>query len=582
MSKVDKKHHPRPQFIREQWTSLDGEWDFAFDDKRAGEESNWNNGIAKEHKILVPFTYETKKSGIHDTTHHEVVWYERKVDINTDKDVLLHFEGVDYHTTLWVNGSMVGHHEGGYHAFKFNITPFISQGENRVVLRVEDSKDSTQPRGKQRWQDENFGCWYVQTTGIWKTVWMEYVSPVYIDNVKMTPMFDEQKIDIELNLNQFTLEDIYAELDIQFDGKCVNQGKVKFDAEKAKITLSVLVGGDPWSMRHWHPENPNLYDIDFKLVKDGEIIDEVQSYFGMRKIHIHGQKILLNNVELYQRLVLDQGYWEDSDLTPPSVEALERDIDLMMELGYNGARKHQKIEDNRFLYLCDKKGFLIWSEFPAAYTFSDKAIERTTKEWMSIVKQHYNHPSIITWTPFNESWGVSEISYRREMQMFTEGIYYLTKAFDQMRPVVSNDGWELTKTDIVTLHDYEELGEVFTPRYEDCDKLMENNYQHNSGRFPLAVGYEYEGQPVIISEFGGIAFNSEEGWGYGNQVNDEEAFMKRFDDIHKAIQDIDYISGFCYTQITDVQQEVNGLLTMDREPKVNVEAIRKINTRRTK
>jgi len=574
--------HPRPQFVREDWALLDGKWKFAFDDEQAGESKGWPNGIEETHEILVPFTYETKLSGIHDEAHHDVVWYERTIEVKSDKNVLLHFEGVDYLCTLWVNGKMVGTHEGGYHAFNFDITKFVTQGENKVVLKVEDSRDCTQPRGKQRWREDNFGCWYVQTTGIWKSVWLEYVSPTYIEYVKMTPVFNKQQIAVEIQLNKFQFEDVEVRAEISFKGEAINCASAKFSVDVAKFSASVLVNGDPWTMRHWNTHDPNLYDIKFKLFKDGELIDELDSYFGMREISIQGQKILLNGVELYQRSVLDQGYWEESDLTPPSVEALAKDIDLMLEMGYNSVRKHQKIEDNRFLYLCDKKGLLVWSEFPAAYTFSDKALERTTIEWMKIVRQHYNHPSIITWVPFNESWGVSDILNDEQQQSFPDSLYYLTKAFDPMRPVVSNDGWEHTTTDIVTLHDYEELGEIIKARYEDEELILSNEIQHNGHRHPFANGYGYMGQPVIMSEFGGIAFKSEEGWGYGNQVASEEDFMKRFDNVHQAIQDLEYISGFCYTQLTDVQQEVNGLLTMAREPKVNLEAIRKINTRRQK
>lgn len=574
--------HPRPQFIREGWELLDGTWKFAFDDEQTGVKKNWGAGIEATHDILVPFTYETKLSGINDPTHHHVVWYERTINVTSDKNVLLHFEGVDYNCTLWVNGKLVGHHEGGYHAFKFDITDYVTQGDNTIVLKVEDYMDPTQPRGKQRWREDNWGCWYVQTTGIWKSVWLEYVAPTHIDYVKMTPVFDSQRIDFEVELNKFQFENYEVRADITFNGEAINTVVAKFSADVAKFSSSVLVKGDPWSMKQWSPHEPNLYDVTFRIIKSGEVIDELKSYFGMRQIAIQGQKILLNGVELYQRSILDQGYWDESELTPPSVEALEKDIDLMLEMGYNSVRKHQKIEDNRFLYLCDKKGMLVWSEFPAAYTFSDKAIERTTVEWMKLVKQHYNHPSIITWVPFNESWGVSDILNDKKQQQFTEGVYYLTKSFDQMRPVVSNDGWEHTITDIVTLHDYEELGTIIKGRYEDQDKLLSNGIQHNGHRHPFANGYTYNGQPVIMSEFGGIAFKTEDGWGYGNQVASHEDFVERFDNVHQAIQDLEYISGFCYTQLTDVQQELNGLLTINREPKVDLKEVHRVNTRRQK
>ncbi|GGB32943.1 beta-glucuronidase [Lentibacillus populi] len=578
-----KELHPRPQFTRNDWESLDGEWHFAFDDKNIGEVNDWSNGIPKDKTIRVPFSYETKKSGIEDTSHHPAVWYERTINVAHDKNVLLHFEGADYYTTLWVNGLKVGNHQGAYTAFVFDITNYVHQGENQIVVKVEDSIDCAQPRGKQRWLKDNFGCWYVQTTGIWKTVWLEYVSPIHMDYVKMTPAYDKGEIAVELYTNQWQSDaNITASAEISFEGKVINKVMVNVIDGVAKFSASVIEKGNPWSMKSWSPHTPNLYEIQFELFQDGNSVDLVNSYFGMRKISIEGRKILLNNRELYQRLILDQGYWEESDLTPPSVEALETDIDKILEMGYNGVRKHQKIEDNRFLYLCDKKGLLVWSEVGATYTFNDQAVSNFTNEWLEIVKQNYNHPCIITWVPFNESWGIGDVFVSDAQQKFTEGIYYLTKTFDSMRPVVTNDGWEHTISDIITLHDYEEFGEEFRKRYENDEELLSNNIQHNKERYPFAKGYGYKGQPVIISEFGGIAFASESGWGYGNQVKDEAAFIKRFDRIHQAIQDLDYVCGFCYTQVTDVQQEINGLLTIDRKAKVDVTKIREINERRIK
>lgn len=575
--------HPRPQFIRNDWELLDGNWQFAFDDQNSGEVSEWTKGIPKTQTIQVPFTYETKKSGIGETSHHPVVWYERSINVMQDKNVLLHFEGVDYHTTLWVNGLKVGIHQGAYTAFVFDITNYVNKGENKIIVKVEDSTDCSQPRGKQRWLKDNFGCWYIQTTGIWKSVWLEYVSPTYIDYVKMTPEYDKGEIAVELYTNKRQLEsNIIASAEISFEGKIINKISVNVIDGIAKFSPSVIENGDPWSMKSWSPSAPNLYDIKFELLQEGQSVDLVKSYFGMRKISIEGRKILLNNEELYQRLILDQGYWEESDLTPPSVEALETDIEKVLEMGYNGVRKHQKIEDNRFLYLCDKKGLLVWSEVGATYAFNDHSVSNFTNEWLEIVKQNYNHPCIITWVPFNESWGIQDVFANEAQQKFTEAIYYLTKTYDSMRPVVTNDGWEHTISDIITLHDYEEFGDEFRKRYEDDESLLSNDIQHNRHRYPFAKGYSYEGQPVIISEFGGIAFASESGWGYGNQVKDEETFIKRFDTIHQAIQDLDYVCGFCYTQVTDVQQEINGLLTIDRKGKVDLTRIREINERRIK
>jgi len=292
----------------------------------------------------------------------------------------------------------------------------------------------------------------------------------------------------------------------------------------------------------------------------------------------------LNRQYFYQRLILDQGYWPDSHLTPPSEDALIEDIDKIKAMGYNGLRKHQKVEDERFLYWCDVKGMLVWCEAPSIYRYSDYAVSEFTKEWLEIVKQNYNHPCIITWTPFNESWGINKVKCRRDQQHFTEAIYHLTKSIDsQNRPVIVNDGWEHTISDIITLHDYEASGDMLKARYMEFQNgnLSENTF-HNNTEKAFAEGYAYKGQPVIISEFGGIAFNNDDaGWGYGDKVNTKEDFIRRFDSITTAIKELPYVCGYCYTQVTDVQQEINGLMDMERNFKIDPEIISEINTRKT-
>ncbi|MUG66857.1 glycoside hydrolase family 2 [Paenibacillus campinasensis] len=582
------KDYPRPQLVREQWENLNGQWDFRFDDSQEGELGRWYEGLQADRKITVPFTYETKASGIGDESFHPCVWYERSVSVPAEaagKRVILHFQAVDYETTLWVNGRHIGNHEGGYAAFSFDITEAVKLGgENRITVRATDSSSCTQPRGKQRWTPNSFGCWYVQTTGIWQTVWMEFVHPVHISRVKITPELERGSANFIYELGGFGSADVDGlslQTTVRFDGKLIRS--IETNVERGTVAVDVSVVNEAvgeWKIRPWHPNHPALYDVEMILKKDGQPIDTVYSYFGMRNIRIAGNQVILNHSPIYQRLLLDQGYWEDTHLTPPSEEAILEDIDKTLALGFNGVRKHQKLEDPRYLYWCDRKGLLVWSEMPSTFEFGDDAVERFTKEWMEVVRQHYNHPSIITWVPFNESWGVSDIATNRKQQQFTESIYHLTKAFDQMRPVIVNDGWEHTISDIITLHDYEELGADLAERYQDKEALLSNDFAHNKNRYPFAQGYGYRGQPVIISEYGGIAFTSEEGWGYGNQVRTEEEFLKRYEGVTQAIKDLPYVCGFCYTQITDVQQEVNGLLTIDRQPKVNMEAIRSINLKK--
>lgn len=584
------KDYPRPQMVRNSWKNLNGSWNFHFDDKNKGEWEKWYEIFPKNPlKIQVPFTYETKLSGIEDQSHHSQVWYEKKIDVTaeemTDKKVLLHFEGSDFLTKVWVNGLYVGEHKGGYARFSFDITRFLKEGENTLTVKAEDSCSLEQPRGKQRWIKENFGCWYVQTTGIWKTVWLETVPESYLQKLKVTPNMQADAVEIEYEVNPCTEEEILQiETEIWFGDVLINSSIKPVQHNKVYDTISVYRPdlAPTWGVFTWSVGRPNLYDMKIKVLKNGTVIDETASYFGMRDIRIEEGNILLNGSPIYQRLILDQGYWEDSHLTPPSEEALIDDIDKIFAMGYNGVRKHMKIEDERFLYWCDKKGMLVWSESAATYEFSDNAVEEFTREWMEIVRQNYNHPSIITWTPINESWGVPKIKTDKMQQHFTESIYYLTKSMDAMRPVIVNDGWEHTISDIITLHDYEEDGDIFFERYNhNLEKLMSSEIYHCKDKSSLAEGYTYKGQPIIISEFGGIAFSGGQkgDWGYGHTVSTKEEFIKRFDKITTAIKKLPYVVGYCYTQVSDVQQEINGLLDKNHEYKLSAEELKEINCR---
>lgn len=575
-------HYPRPQFERKDWLNLNGKWDFNFDDANVGEQQQWYKKHDFNSEIIVPFTYETKASGIGEEAFHPYVWYRRSFEIpeaESGKRAILHFNASDYVTKVWVDGQFVGRHQGGYTKFSFDVTDHLNHSDrHELVVKVEDSNSCYQPRGKQRWIPENFGCWYVQTTGIWQTVWLEFINENHLESVKMTPDVDTSSVLLEYKFaDSENHGSLRIQTDIQFDGKPVKSFSQTVDHSSMEMKMNIASDVDEWKVKLWHPGHPNLYDVTFTLYDGESVVDRVKSYFGMRKVSIENGQVLLNNSPIYQKLILDQGYWKDSMLTPPSDEAIIDDIEKTMEMGFNGIRKHQKIEDPRFLYWCDKKGLLVWSEVAATYEFSQEAVDNFTKEWIDIVQQNYNHPSIITWVPFNESWGVKNIFSDEKQQQFTVGIYHLTKSLDQMRPVIVNDGWEHTVSDILALHNYEELGEVFAERYADKEKIINNEIPHNHHKFAMASGYKYQGQPIIISEYGGIAFQEDEGWGYGNQVATEEEFLQRYQSITQAIKDCAYISGYCYTQITDVQQEINGLLTENREPKISLEKIRKIN-----
>lgn len=586
------KDYPRPQFVRDNWENLNGIWDFKFDDENCGEQEQWFKTFKSELTIQVPFTYETKLSGIQEESRHDNIWYHKTIQVDGTRlkknNYIIHFEGSDFVTKLWVNGQYAGSHKGGYARFSFDITKLIKDGTNHLTVKVEDSFDMQQPRGKQRWINQNFGCWYVQTTGIWKTVWTEYVPKISLKQVKMTPNLEDYSLEVEYNVNipePMLNGDFMVEAAVYFEGQLINKTLTSVMSEHIETKVDLFVkkpDGMEWTVQTWSPEEPNLYDIEFSLINKGEIFDKAGSYFAMREIRIDGPNILLNGRPLYQRLILDQGYWEPSHLTPPSEDALIEDIDKIQALGYNGLRKHQKTEDERFLYWCDVKGMLVWSEAPAAYQYSDYAVHEFTTEWLEIVKQNYNHPCIITWTPFNESWGISRVETKRTEQHFTEAIYHLTKSIDKCRPVIVNDGWEHTVSDIITLHDYEEAGDVLKARYTEYqNEIMTTEVYHSNHKSAFANGYQYKGQPVIISEYGGIAFNNDDsGWGYGNKVNTKEEFIQRFDSITTAVKELPYVCGFCYTQVSDVQQEINGLMDIERNFKVEPETIREINERK--
>ena len=575
------KDYPRPQLVRDNWLNLNGKWNFVFDDGNIGEQNEYFKKFPKSSEILVPFTYETKMSGIGDQSVHENIWYNNKFELNPNKNqrTILHFEGSDFVTKLWVNGKYAGMNTGGYHRFSFDISGYIVGGENDITVKIEDSLSINQPRGKQRYKSESFSCWYVQTTGIWKTVWIEYVPQDYIVSVKNTPNFDEKNLSIELftNVNEMELGDYEIETEIRFDNGTVNTARTKAEKRMFKYEMDICNQQSNHAIKAWSPEHPYLYDIIFRLYKDNVLLDEVSSYFGVRKITINGSKILLNDKELYLKMVLDQGYWADSHLTPPDEDAIVKDIEIAKKFGYNGIRKHQKTEDERFLYYCDVNGLLVWGEMPSCYAFNDTSVAYFTDEWIKVVEQNYNHPSIIAWVPMNESWGIFEVAEDVREQSFANSLYYLTKSLDKTRPVISNDGWEHTISDIVTIHDYKQEPDLLYDEYNDGELAVLNNKKAFNTTHKLFSGdYKYSGQPVIISEYGGIKMNSGNGWGYGNQVRDENEYLERFKGLNDAIRKTAYMTGFCFTQLTDVQQEINGLVDENRNDKFSIDVIKNI------
>ncbi|CAN5212066.1 glycoside hydrolase family 2 [soil metagenome] len=592
-----RPEYPRPQFRRSHWTNLNGEWSFAFDDGDEGLAKGWPQVSPEDpgaddspfhQKITVPFCYQSELSGIGETAFHDVVWYARTFEheLQADGRLLLHFGAVDYRATVWVNGIQAAEHEGGHTPFSADVTHTLRGGENMLVVRAEDpSQDTTIPRGKQYWKEESAGIFYTRTTGIWQTVWLEPVNRRRLASLRLTPDVDSASLDIECEISGFE-PDMALRIVVELDGDTVLEDRISLTSRVLKRRLPLTRHGEAPDTPHigewtglalWSPGEPNLYDLQLELLgADGETLDTVESYFGMRKVETKGGGVFLNGRPLYQRLVLDQGYWPGGVLTAPTDDDLKRDIELTKAMGFNGARKHQKVEDPRWLYWADRLGFLVWGEIANAYQYSPDYVRRITAEWQEAVRRDYNHPCVVAWVPINESWGVPDLATDGRQREHLLALYHLTHSLDGTRPVISNDGWEHARTDLLALHNY-----------RDADNLAANYASVEStiaatpaNRPAYVAGHGYRGEPILITEFGGIAFAGGEGkdWGYSTVAGEDE-FLERYAALIDALRGCNPVQGFCYTQLTDVEQEVNGLLTYDRRPKADLARIKETTSR---
>ncbi|UVF20466.1 glycoside hydrolase family 2 [Microvirga terrae] len=589
--------HPRPQLRRERWIDLCGPWGFALDDEDKGNTERWfERAEPFDREIVVPFPPESKLSGVHDTGFHPVVWYRREIRIE-DADrrdrFLLHFGAVDYKAAVWVNGRMAVEHVGGQTPFSADITPLLIPGEAQViVVRAEDEpRDLQQPRGKQYWEKEPGYIWYHRTTGIWQPVWLEPVPAVAIAELRWTPDVDRFGVGLVIRLDQTPPDDWRVRVQLRgdrplrtlVDDTCLLTGR--------EVRRDLLLDINDAAVRRrrtllWAPEHPNLVEATIELIDgSGAVVDRVESYFGLRRIEARDGRFIINGIPIFLRLVLAQNYWPDSLLAAPDGEALRREVDLAQQLGFNGIRIHQKIEDPRFLYWCDRLGMLVWSEAANAYVYSDRAAEMLTREWQEAIRRDYNHPAIITWVPLNESWGVPDLDRSAQQRHFVRSLYHLTKALDPTRPVIGNDGWQHAVGDIFGVHDYAPTGAMLRERYADRETIARTFREVRPHHHPLlGEGAKIENEPIVISEFGGLGFvpqATEDWFGYG-QFSSADELLVRYEELVDALLASTALAGFCYTQLTDTAQETNGLLTVNREPKFDIERVRAINSRPSK
>ena len=577
--------YPRPQLRRSAWLSLNGPWRFRFDNslefRTPREIPDW------PLTIQVPFAPESKRSGIGDTNFHRACWYEREFDLpgrhGQDARVLLHLGAVDWQARVWINDLKVIEHQGGHTPFSADITFALVPGaRQRITVWAEDDPhDLEKPRGKQDWRLEPHSIWYPRTTGIWQTVWLEFVGAHYIRNLSWTPNLERWEIAFDAEIAGDHPNDTQVAVRLNQGGQILADDTYQVIGGEVhrRIGLSDPGVDDFRNELLWSPERPILINADIKLLCKGKVVDEVTSYTALRSVSVQRERILLNGRPYPLHLVLDQGYWPDSLMTAPDDAALRRDVELVKAMGFNGVRKHQKIEDPRYLYWADVLGLVVFAEMPSAYRFTHRALNRLLREWIEVIERDISHPCILMWVPFNESWGVPDLPTLPAPRDAVQSLYHLTRSLDPTRLVIGNDGWESSATDVIGIHDYDSDPNHIRARYGPEVRLQEIiDRRWTGGRILTLDGHPHQGQPVLLSEFGGVAYlrpgdeRYKQGWGYARH-DDLEEYRRHTVALIEAVRSTAMFSGFCYTQFADTFQEANGLLFEDRTPKIPLEEI---------
>lgn len=558
IKKEDIKYYnyPNPRFRRKDYIILDKLCDFKM-------YSNENDTIEKQCKILLPFSYETKKSGVDIQTMYKHVRYEINFKIDEITNYLLHFKAVDYECDVFINNQYVGNHKGGFTSFSFNISKYIKMGSNLLVVDVHDSFSKEQLRGKQREIKNSHECWYVQTTGIYQQVYLEKCGTNQIEYAK----FVADSLGNTYYEIKTTSVDL-LEVNIKYKEKLVK----KFTLNGNTLYKGTFKIENP---NLWSTNSPNLYDVFLTL--NGKENDCVETYFGCRSITTKNSFMYLNDDKLFLKFVLNQGYYENQGLTLTKEDIL-KDFNLMLDFGFNGCRIHQKVEDPFLYYLSDIFGFLLWSELPSCYEYSSKMKEEINRDLFAIIDQNYNSPSVITYVIFNESWGIPKINDDKSVQEYVSNLTNKVKEYDSSRLVVANDGWyNLSNTDILSLHEYQQDANLLYKDYENKNNVVSSNIINGFGT-AFAKNNSYNNQPVILTELGGIAIINQDGWGYGDKANNLDILKERMKKLFDSVYKLDYLSGFCYTQISDVEQETNGLVYANRKLKLPIADIKNIIT----
>lgn len=570
---IPRPEYPRPQLVRDAWMNLNGQWEFQIDNEKCGEFKKYFEREHLDGTITVPFCPESELSGVNHKDFMNCVWYKKKITFTAQqlqKQVILHFGAVDYHSILFVNGQKVGEHKGGYTSFCFDITKFLSPEENDITLcAYDDTRSMNQPIGKQSILLDSYGCHYTRTTGIWQTVWVEFADKARILTSNYQYALGNDQVIVTVKVTPDAIGGTLSATAL-WENKTVGSCKLP-------ITGNTVTFVCPLSEIHeWEVGKGNLYDMEYEITRDGVTVDKVTGYFGLRTVGLDRKAFRLNGKKVFGRWVLDQGFYPDGIYTAPTDEALKNDIVSSLKLGFNGARLHEKVFEPRFLYWADKLGYMVWGEQGNwGLDITEFAqIEHFLPEWMEAVERDMAHPSVIGWCPFNETWDTNN---RRQNDMLLKTVYEVTKAMDPTRPVIDTSGNYHVVTDIFDVHDYEQDVEKFTSYYAETSKGIIKDQIYR--RFPDRQ--TYKGEPLFISEYGGIKWSSEQGnaWGYGTAPKTEEEYLARYEGLTNAILNNPDFMGFCYTQLYDVEQEQNGLMDYHRKFKFDPEIIRKINTR---